>query len=380
MALRQKLLKRFHGQQAGFTLPELLIAAALGSLLILVILQVIVDLMRSDRDEQIRSQMQGEAAQAIDYIREDLKGAVYVYSDLSTLDEGIPTNLTSSGLEPVLAFWKLKRPYDSPTDDIGKFIDNLNCTAQATAVGQTDCLALKEYRSFYTLVVYVFDPSSSSTYGGKARIRRYELPKFTQTVLSNSSLTRTTGFVDPMEAGASILSTWPYADQAKTINCQNDASAGVCNLSVPAGGRPTATLQTQAPVLIDYLDDPTSSRINPPACPTTKKPPPDAAEDAYKRIPSSSTDFRSFFVCVADGGSTDPQDVVLFLRTSPLGKGGKGRNGFDLPDPPSIPSDKEKERQFVQELQTRICKGGVITTGETENTSAQSLCFGGDSK
>jgi prepilin-type N-terminal cleavage/methylation domain-containing protein len=378
MMFRHKFMKHLGQQQAGFTLPELLIAAAMGSVLVLAILQVVVDLLRSDRDETLRSQMQGEAAQAIDYIREDLKGAVYIYSDLSALDDGIPSDLTNGGREPVLAFWKLKRPYDSPTDSIATFIDNLNCAAQSTSLGQSDCLALKEYRSFYTLVVYVLDTSSSSSYGGKARIRRYELPKFTQTVLSSGSLTRTTGFVDPMEAGANIFSTWPYADRARTINCQNDAFATTCTLLAPAGGRPTVNLQTQAPVLIDYLDDPASTRISPPACPTTKKPPPDVTEDAYRRIPSSTTAFRSFFVCVADGGSADPQDLVLYLRTSPLGAAGKGRNGFDLPDPPTTTADKEKERQFVQEFQTRICKGGIISTGDDKNTAAQSLCFGGD--
>ncbi|MEP0924649.1 prepilin-type N-terminal cleavage/methylation domain-containing protein [Leptolyngbya sp. ST-U4] len=317
----------------GFTLLELLVVAVIGGGLVSGLMFIVVQLMQADQRESARTETQREMQLAMDYISNELREAVFVYTGeyMPTLTQHLPASLIESGKVPILAFWKYQ-----PFPDAVKAA----CVSANPPAG-VGCMSGQSY----ALVVYSLErrPASGTPWRGGARITRYALTQF-----EGNSTTITNGYVNPGDEGN--FATWP--------------SMGGVNLQTAAGGRPAASSGT-INTLVDYVDGQTTFN-------TTVRCPGDdgtAARKPYSLSPpdsmlsvSSPPMPRSFYACVISTQEVatvtgtqnlqtvgEYQDVVLYLRGSAVGR-------------PGISTAlSARSAELLPTLETRVLLRGVLT-------------------
>ncbi|MEG3887026.1 hormogonium polysaccharide secretion pseudopilin HpsC [Microcoleus sp. herbarium19] len=114
--------KRFHQTQTekGVTLIELLIGTVMAFLIITPMLGFVVDMLNTDRREQIKTNTEQDIQAAVDFIAQDLSQAIYIYDNNpattttgTTTPTGIPALLAGNFIPPpnanqtpILVFWK----------------------------------------------------------------------------------------------------------------------------------------------------------------------------------------------------------------------------------------------------------------------------------
>jgi len=100
--------------EKGMTLVELLVGAIMAFLIITPMLGFVVDMLNTDRREQVKSNTEQDVQAAVDFIAQDLNQAIYIY-DNNTLNTvasdgtaGIRSQLPTppGGGTPILVFWK----------------------------------------------------------------------------------------------------------------------------------------------------------------------------------------------------------------------------------------------------------------------------------
>ena len=104
--------------EKGMTLVELLVGAIMAFLIITPMLAFVVDMLNTDRREQVKSNTEQDIQAAVDFIAQDLSQAIYIYdnnpaitSTPTTTPTGIPAILNfippPDGIQtPILIFWK----------------------------------------------------------------------------------------------------------------------------------------------------------------------------------------------------------------------------------------------------------------------------------
>ena len=70
------------------------------------LLYLVVELLQIDRREAALTQTQQDMQRALDYIADDIREAVYVYSDPATVVSSDKVQDLPSGSRPILAFWR----------------------------------------------------------------------------------------------------------------------------------------------------------------------------------------------------------------------------------------------------------------------------------
>lgn len=316
---------------SGFTLTELLVTIIIGGIAITGLLAAMVELLNADQQEALREETQQEMQTALSFIAEDLRESVYIY-DGSQL-RGSPAvavpydtlpSFSSVGT-PIIAFWKAE-PLNARQQTT---LAGITCSSKFSGNNDkiSECDNLKLKRRAYSLVVYLQyrEPSpgnSNQMWKGKSRLLRYELPQYKTSDFAN--LTWSTGFVDP--ARTNNFPGWPF-DAQNTNNLQLAANGGT--------GSPSLS-ESPAEVLVDFVDDPSSSdATNIPGCPTS-----------YTRLPSTSTATpnNSFFACVRNIGDDlgQNQDIFVYLRGNTFGRAGSTENNT------------------LSTMQTRVTLRGVI--------------------
>jgi hypothetical protein len=106
----------------GMTLVELLVGSIMAFLIITPMLAFVVDMLNTDRREQVKSNTEQDIQAAVDFIAQDLSQAIYIYdnnpvttSTVTTTATGIPAlvgkfippeNPTQT---PILVFWKRRQ-------------------------------------------------------------------------------------------------------------------------------------------------------------------------------------------------------------------------------------------------------------------------------
>lgn len=117
--LLRLLLKSQHQRQRsgsaqtdkGMTLVELLVGAIMAFLIITPMLGFVVDMLNTDRREQVKSNTEQDIQAAVDFIAQDLSQAIYIYDNSTNavpalvLGNFIPSATTTNGT-PILVFWK----------------------------------------------------------------------------------------------------------------------------------------------------------------------------------------------------------------------------------------------------------------------------------
>ncbi|MBD1911293.1 MULTISPECIES: prepilin-type N-terminal cleavage/methylation domain-containing protein [unclassified Leptolyngbya] len=321
------LLKISRPSIRGFTLTELLIVAIVGSMIISGLLTLVVQLMTTDRQENVRLETNREMQMALDYMSNELKEAVYVYTGHCLMAQGntsdtslactgtqaignpggaiFPNTIASSTDVPVLVFWKQK----PLPPEVRALCTGGTGTPPSIGGAPVPCSTA----SSYALVVYSLSTDNpNNTWRGGARIKRYELQEF------SSATARTPGYIPPQGNDDSInFRDWPYA-----------------TASARAGGVPA--------VLVDFVNGVPAANGVGGTCPGgySMSPRPEALANAG----NVNNNLRSFYACVSPAGAGRSQDVLIFLQGNIAGR----MRG---------PSPRDGQ---LTTLQTRVATRGVL--------------------
>jgi prepilin-type N-terminal cleavage/methylation domain-containing protein len=282
------LLLKSRRNSRGFTLIELLVTLIVGSIIVGGLLYLVIELLQVNRREEVLTRTQQDMQRALDYISRDVREAVYVYPQpTAVVDPDTPpvatdtllAQLTGSlptGAEPILAFWRF-----DPVD-VGQ-ITTAACTSKSA-----ECNTLRVRQGTYSLVLYLQQQNAASDiWGGKSRILRYELSKYSNI----RTLQQRRGYSDPSGA----CNSFRYWSKPPGRDSSNPCDSG--NTGTPA---------SSVLVLTDYVnlpDTPTAQNL----CPT-----------GYTQTPAIP---KSFHVCVSSGtataGATGANQVVrVYLQGS----------------------------------------------------------------
>ncbi|PZV15634.1 MAG: hypothetical protein DCF22_06770 [Leptolyngbya sp.] len=365
----KRLLFPKRRRSSGFTLLELLVAMIIGSLIVIALLTLVVQLTETNQKDAARSQVQQDMQAATDFIAQELREAVFVYNGdclqgygpptattLATTCPGIinhiPTAMVSANRTPVLAFWRTKKLPAAISTLCGtapnpqELSDSKTAGDNALVKAGVPCLAGYSY----SLVVYAIDKKTpGDTWAGNARLIRYELSQFTDgaTTAANQNM----GYVNPLQDPTYTFQQWPYT---KTLLNRQTAEA-------LQPGRPTASLANPA-VLVDFLDekkagDPTgpgaSTTVPTPNCEEFGADATDTVGQANALTPlATSNPPRGFYACVRGGGvrtaktTGENQEVLLVMKGNVT-----GQNGFN---------EKFDNNERISPLQTRVLIRGVV--------------------
>ncbi|NEP63751.1 MAG: hypothetical protein F6K31_43815, partial [Symploca sp. SIO2G7] len=151
---------------------------------------LVVDLLRTDQRELTLEQTQQDMKRALDYISDDLREAIYVYSTPTAL----VANLAATGgalpadARPVLAFWKVQ-PLNDASNEYTKLstpgVASSRCQG-LTGAELANCDALLIRHGYYELVVYYStEDNATGIWEGNARIYRYSLPEYSRDALTD---------------------------------------------------------------------------------------------------------------------------------------------------------------------------------------------------
>ena len=232
---------KYLDKSAGFTLVELLVALAMSSIIITVLLEFMISVITTDSNEQIKINSEQEIQIALDHISRDLQEAIYIY-DAAGINAIKPQLLypNDDNKTPILVFWKRE------------ILDN-------NSAGEDNS----------SLVVYYLDNSSSTIWSKAARISRWQIKK------------NNPGF-NPFNIAQS------NTVEDAMINWQKSE---------------TAAYTTDANVLIDYVDQTTDSP--PAAtCPANTTTPPITWSKITPSTITPSNGMTGFYVCVDKANTT----------------------------------------------------------------------------
>jgi prepilin-type N-terminal cleavage/methylation domain-containing protein len=349
--LTGQLLHRRVNPSKGFTLLELLVSLAIGSVIVYLMLFAVVELLRTNQREAARSDTQRDMQAALDYIARDLREAVYVYDGnclRATRIAACPSNVNHTGLlnylpleltgtnpvnVPVLAFWRV----DPLPDDLIR-----TCSIRAAALNPTPpatvppellgipCVSLR----MYTLVVYSLrlNQPTDETWKGRARITRYTLPQYlsdTTVAAAGSSTFFTQGWASPI-APKTDFPSWPLDS----------------GLLPAAWSRPAFRQET----LVDFVDDRSLAGTNV-SCPSN---PTGVTNQVYIPTPNNpAVTRRGFYTCInvtteVSGtikSNQTNQEVVVYINGNAAGK-------------PGIPRDSNV--QLTIPMETRVLTRGAL--------------------
>jgi len=126
----------------GMTLVELLVGAIMAFLIITPMLGFVVDMLNTDRREQVKSNTEQDVQAAVDFIAQDLSQALYIYDNSA---EGVPKllagnfipSLAATNGTPILVFWKRQQLKNSLPIAAGE--TPINCAQNTPLTGAGAC-------------------------------------------------------------------------------------------------------------------------------------------------------------------------------------------------------------------------------------------------
>ena len=371
----KRLLFSKRRRTAGFTLIELLVAMIIGSLIVVALLTLVVQLTETNQKDAARSQVQQDMQAATDFVAQELREAVFVYNGeclqgygapadaaaLATKCPGIINHIpeamtTAAGRTPVLAFWRTKKLPTAIAKLCGNNALELNDPVKAPdnvlVKAGVPCLA----GNSYSLVVYAIDTENpSKIWSGNARLIRYELSQFRDGAATQDD--QNTGYINPLQDPKYKFQQWPYAFDTNNVLINRQTVA-------KSPGRPVSSLANPA-VLVDFLDakkvgepnfdedDPTGV-VPAPTCEEFGANATDTVGQENALTPRAVVDPpppRGFYACVRGGGTAtgagQNQDVLLVIKGNVTGQGGFFEVG-------------KNRKDRISSLQTRVLIRGVV--------------------
>ncbi len=279
--------------EKGMTLVELLVGAIMAFLIITPMLGFVVDMLNTDRREQVKSNTEQDLQAAVDFIAQDLSQAIYIYDQagITATTTKLPPPPTNTTGTPILVFWKRQQIKNAvPINSAVSAKKPSDCPPNGSECNDTYVLSLVVYYQ-------IRDTTSNSTWcqpsGGTCptRIARYEIRDGVKN--PNSS--------DPANPYYSLTDANEYAPDA-AFEPTFDISKPLVNVTKGANSNFKA-----AEVLVNYIDHSqlTGIPINPAECQTALGNPMDttgvapiAIPETTLRIPSPPDSVNSFYACV----------------------------------------------------------------------------------
>ena len=182
--LLRLLLKTQHQQnrcrqdqtEKGMTLVELLVGAIMAFLIITPMLAFVVDMLNTDRREQVKSNTEQDLQAAVDFIAQDLSQAIYIYDNgaIDSIKSNLPANKDKNKI-PILVFWKRERLKDAIPINKAVTIKPKDCATNEDNRKQcndTDVLSLVAYYQFKDEDKTWCQPNGATC---PTRIARYEI-------------------------------------------------------------------------------------------------------------------------------------------------------------------------------------------------------------
>ncbi|MEG3974061.1 hormogonium polysaccharide secretion pseudopilin HpsC [Microcoleus sp. herbarium8] len=303
--LLRLLLKSQHQQnrshptktEKGMTLVELLVGAIMAFLIITPMLAFVVDMLNTDRKEQVKANTEQDIQAAVDFIGQDLSQAIYIYdnkdinvgtADIPAIRNQLPDNGNPNRI-PILVFWKRQQMKNSVPINPTVTAKPNTCATRPNECNDTYVLSLVAYYQFKDSDVTWCQPLGNDC---PTRIARYEI-----------------------RDGVKNPSTLAYYPDGETTTGQKTDPAfnPKFDISKPTVNVTTGTVFQNAEVLVNYIDhspiDPPSQAptgaqcqtllgVTPPPAPATFN-----ANDLLIRDTSSSS-ANSFYACVDTAKNT----------------------------------------------------------------------------
>lgn len=296
-------------KNGGFTLIELLVGIILAFLVIIPLLGFMVNLLRTDRQEQAKANSEQELQAAADYIARDVEQAVYIYDGygLNKIKTYLPPHPEPTNTVPVLVFWKRQI--------LPKIIPVGNSTA---CQGQNDTC---DDAFVYSLVVYYLTKSdaacASDTWSCTARISRVQLR---DAVKDKDGNPLTTVLSDKRAASQGFVLFNPNLVPTSEEDSMNawPATGTVTTPPQPPSQPPYGTSTPQPEVLIDYIDQSpfdAATQGCPPITRTRTNLPADYALTTASQVPVAPT-AAGFSACVG----VENTSAQIFLRGNSLAR------------------------------------------------------------
>jgi len=240
--------------EKGMTLVELLVGSIMAFLIITPMLGFVVDMLNTDRREQVKSNTEQDLQAAVDFIAQDLSQAIYIYDQKGINAVNNSTIPTSGKLPapangtPILVFWKRQQIKNSVPINPAVSAKPDTCATKPGECNDTYVLSLVAYYQFQET-----DPNSiwCQPSGGPCptRIARYEI-----------------------RDGVKNPSTLAYYTDAETTTGQRKDPAfnSLFDLSKPTENVTVVGQEAKTPeVLVNYIDHSTANVPVPPDCKTT---------------------------------------------------------------------------------------------------------------
>ncbi|OCQ91444.1 prepilin-type N-terminal cleavage/methylation domain-containing protein [Oscillatoriales cyanobacterium USR001] len=279
----------------GFTLIELLVAMIMTFLILTPLLAFVVDVLNTDRKEQVKSNTEQEIQAALDFISEDLGQAIYIYDNegintaTNNINDKLPHNIDAAAGTPILVFWKRQL--------MKKVLPTLATSGDCAATG-TDTTCNDSY--VFSLVAYYLKQDNTAIWcqpaGGTcpARITRYQY----RDGVINTNVTPPAYFpVTDTLRGAEPDDFVPFSLSISGANLQ--AKMNQWPRQVDGGTRAITITAPTAQVLVNYIDTSTVTAITDECKKALGNPKlPDGTTDAAETKLRISTTSNSFYVCV----------------------------------------------------------------------------------
>jgi len=282
--------------EKGMTLVELLVGSIMAFLIITPMLAFVVDMLNTDRREQVKSNTEQDLQAAVDFIAQDLSQAIYIYDQagITAINPATklpppPTNTTGT---PILVFWKRQQIKNAvPINSAVSPKKPSDCPPNGSECNDTYVLSLVAY---YQIKDTTPNPIWCQPLGGPcpSRIVRYEIRDGVKNPSSS----------DPLKAYYDAPGANEYAPD-KAFNPAFDIN-----------NKPTVDVTTGADfkdpeVLVNYIDhtSPVPTPIDPKECENALGNPTDTTGVTPTPIPEttlkitdslSAKPTNSFYACV----------------------------------------------------------------------------------
>ncbi|TAG87853.1 MAG: hypothetical protein EAZ09_01325 [Oscillatoriales cyanobacterium] len=287
----QRNRSRLTQTEKGMTLVELLVGSIMAFLIITPMLGFVVDMLNTDRREQVKSNTEQDLQTAVDFISQDLSQAIYIYDqegikDIQKTTTKLPPSPANTTGTPILVFWKRQQMKNSlPINKvINENVKPRQCDNAGINCNDTYVLSLVAYyqikendqKSIWC------QPSGDTC---PTRIARYEIR-------------------EPIRNPYTENAEKPYYDPADLSDSQQ--GTGIFNpefsFSNPTEKLPTGG-STNPEVLVNYIDHNPGPTLPLTECrtalgnPTDPKTTTPISEDTLK-VTDKTTNTNSFYACV----------------------------------------------------------------------------------
>jgi hypothetical protein len=298
--------------EKGMTLVELLVGSIMAFLIITPMLAFVVDMLNTDRREQVKSNTEQDIQAAVDFIAQDLSQAIYIYDNRALngptgpneqpVGPQLPPTPPNTTGTPILVFWKRQQLKNSlpinPT--VAATVKPRDCADQTTPPQCNDTYVLSLV-AYYQIRDTIPNSSWCQPTGGicPTRIVRYEI---------RDGIDR---LIDPSVPGNVIYgraNTTPAQQTDPAFNTSTDdvpatsfnLNNPTVNVTNPTGLRDTQSGAQNPQVLVNYIDHSTAN---------VPLPTGDECEDFLGFVPPAVTP--------AGTPAFDPEHLLIRDRSNP---------------------------------------------------------------